>query len=82
VTAPARRTPDVIEFIRDPALLGLSLSEAQEALLRSIYGLPLSPDHQDLFRQCTGRNHHPATPFREVTVIAGARAGKGALWLA
>jgi hypothetical protein len=33
VTAPARRTPDVIEFIRDPALLGLSLSEAQEALL-------------------------------------------------
>jgi hypothetical protein len=76
VTAPVRRTPDIIEFIGDPALLGLSLSEAQEALLRSIYGLPLLPDHQDLFRHCTGRDQVPSTPFGEVTVIAGARAGK------
>ena len=34
--------PSIIEFTTDPQLLGLSLSDAQETLLRSIYGLPLS----------------------------------------
>ena len=68
--------PDIIEFVTDPQLLGLSLSPAQETLLRSIYGLALSPDQLDLFRQCTGREHLPSGPFAEVTVLAGARAGK------
>jgi len=70
-------TPDIIEFVEDPQLLGLSLSPAQEVLLRGIYGLPLaSVDHLDLWRQCTGRDTYPAHPFAEVTVVAGARAGK------
>ena len=69
-------TPDIIEFVTDPQLLGLGLSEAQEALLRVIYGLPMSRLQQDLFRLCTGRSSPPAGPFGEVTVVAGARAGK------
>lgn len=68
--------PNIIEFTTDPQLLGLSLSEAQETLLRAIYGLPLTPDQMELWRSCTGREDYPAEPFSEVTVVAGARAGK------
>ncbi len=69
-------TPSIIEFVTDPQLLNLSLSEAQETCLRAIYGLPLSEDQLDLFRRCTGREHYPAHPFGEVAVVAGARGGK------
>lgn len=65
-----------MEFVTDPQLLGLSLSPAQEALLRTIYGLPLSADQVELYRLCTGRQGLPAAPFGEVTVVAGTRAGK------
>lgn len=30
--------PDIVEFVADPQLLGLTPSEAQETLLRAIYG--------------------------------------------
>lgn len=70
------RTPDIIEFVRDSRFLGLSLSEAQETLLRAIYGLPLSESQLELYRLCTGRQSYGAHGFNEATVIAGARAGK------
>lgn len=66
----------IIDFVTDPQLLGLSLSPAQETLLRGVYGLPLSGDQPELFRQCTGREAYPAHPFGEATVICGARSGK------
>jgi hypothetical protein len=69
-------TPDIIEFVTDPQLLGLGVSPAQETLLRGIYGLPLSEDQADLWRVCTGRENYLAKPFGEVTVLAGARSGK------
>ena len=31
--------PNIVEFVTDPQLLGLSISAAQETLLRAIYGL-------------------------------------------
>jgi hypothetical protein len=71
--------PDIIEFVTDPQGLGLSLSPAQETLLRAVYGLPLRGDEQlDLWRACTGRAIYapPDGGWGEVTVIAGARAGK------
>jgi len=70
--------PNIIEFVTDPQLLNLRLSPAQETLLRAIYGLPLVNEEQhDLWRQCTGRDaYRPGHPFGEVTVVAGARAGK------
>ena len=68
--------PNIIEFVTDPQLLGLSLSPAQETLLRAIYGLPLTPAQRDLWQLCTGRTHYPEQPFGEATVLAGARAGK------
>ena len=68
--------PNIIEFVTDPQLLGLSLSPAQTVLLKSIYGLSLNKEELELFQQCTGREKYPGHAFGEVTVIAGARAGK------
>lgn len=65
---------DITAFVKDG--LGLELSPAQATLLRSIYAMPLSPDQMELFRLCTGRDSSPVHPAAEVTVIAGARAGK------
>jgi hypothetical protein len=62
--------------VTDPKLLGLSISRPQEVLLRSIYGLPLSKSQRDIYRLCTGRESYSHKSFAEVTVIAGARAGK------
>lgn len=70
-------SPDIIEFVTDPQLLGLSISPAQETLLRGMYGLPLpSADHLDLWRQCTGRGAYLQQPILDTTAICGARAGK------
>jgi hypothetical protein len=69
-------TPTIIDFTTEPQLLGLSLSPAQETLQRAIYGLPLDPPQLALWRECTGRETCPGVAFPEVTVIAGARAGK------
>lgn len=66
--------PDITEFVSDPQLLNLSLSDAQATLLRTIYGLPLSSVQFDLFRACTGRQNAPAAGFGEVTVIADVDA--------
>src|SRR3989442_1253387 len=73
---PAGPAPDIAEFVTDPELLGLSLSPAQEVLLRAVYALPMSTDQQALFRECTGRAGPLAEPFQEISVIAGARSGK------
>ena len=68
--------PDIITFVTDPQLLGLTLSPAQETLLRAIYGLPLDSDQLDLWRLCTGREHYASMGFGEATALAGARSGK------
>lgn len=68
--------PTIIEFVTDPQLLGLHLSPAQETLLRSIYGLPLTGEQLQLWRRCTGRDAYHAHGFAEATILAGARAGK------
>jgi hypothetical protein len=69
--------PTIIDFCQDPQLLGLTLSPAQETLLRGAYGLPLtSPEQLAIWRLCTGRMQYLAQAFGEVTVMAGARSGK------
>lgn len=71
-----RLKPDIIEFVTDNQLLGLSISPAQEACLRSIYGLPLADEQRELFYQCTGRSTYSGKPFAEASILAGARGGK------
>src|SRR5262249_42837818 len=77
-----RTIPTIVEFATDPQLLNLSLSRAQEACLRATYALPLTGDLVDLYQACTGRPSPPSMPPGEVTVIAGARAGKDSRLLA
>ena len=69
-------TPSIIEFVTERRFLGLALSPAQETLLRAIYGLPLTEEQLAIWRTCTEREIYPAEAFSEVTVVAGARAGK------
>jgi hypothetical protein len=69
--------PTIIDFGQDPQLLGLTLSPAQETLLRGAYGLLPSPEQLAIWRLCTGRMQYPAQAFG-VTVVAGA--AMGAAW--
>src|SRR5262245_1101580 len=73
---PRRAKPTIIEFVTDRSLLNLSISPAQETLLRAIYALPMTGEQIEIFKACTGRERPPSHPFAEVTVIAGARSGK------
>lgn len=67
----------IVRFVTEPEFLGLSISPAQETLLRACYGLPLTEEQFDIFRACTGRTlYHQGHSFREVTIISGARSGK------
>ena len=72
-----RREISIVDFVTDPEILGLSLSQPQEVLLRAGYGLPLTKSQTDIFRVCTGRDQYPRHSFAELTVIAGARAYLG-----
>jgi hypothetical protein len=68
--------PTIIDFVTDPQLLCLSVSPAQQTLLKAIYGLHLTSAEHDLWMQCTNRSSYPGRSFREATVLAGARGGK------
>jgi hypothetical protein len=76
--------PTIVEFATDPQLLRLSLSLAQETLLRGIYGLPLpTQEHREIWHACSGgRTYREGHQYAEATVIAGARAGKDSRILA
>lgn len=74
--ATRQDTPNIVDFVTDRQLLGLSVSPAQRTLLKALYGLPLTGEEPTLWRECTGRETYPCQPFGEATVIAGARAGK------
>ena len=52
--ASRRSAPDIVAFVTDPQLLGLSLSPAQRTLLKTIYGRPLNEGEFSLFTACTG----------------------------
>src|SRR5262249_43947472 len=50
---------------------------AWRAFLATLFGLPMSDDDLELYRQCTGRGAPPpGTGFTEAWLICGRRAGK------
>jgi len=68
---------NIIQFVEDPRLLNdRSLSPAQRAGLKAIYGLPLSASELDLFKQMSGLPEYPGREFSEVDINAGRRGGK------
>lgn len=68
--------PNIIQFVTDPQMLGLSISPAQTTCLKSIYGMPLTKAELALFQQCTGRRTPSPVGYPEATIISGARGGK------
>ena len=68
---------DIVEFVRHPELLNdQSHSEFQLAVLRSVYGLPLSHSELKIYRHGTARQTYDAQEEREITIVAGRRSGK------
>ncbi len=67
---------DIIDFIRDPQLIGGKLSPYQETALRLLYGLPLSVDQKEIARRALDRDELPRREFSEATFICGRRSGK------
>ena len=67
---------NVIEAIRDPNILADTLSPAQEAGLRVLYGLPIPDDMESLVRRCTGHPSRKPKEYREAAFICGRRSGK------
>ncbi|RPJ40386.1 MAG: hypothetical protein EHM19_13765, partial [Candidatus Latescibacterota bacterium] len=70
------RTIDIIAAVQDPNILGDVLSPAQEAALRTLYGLPIFREQESVVRRCAG--HPPRAPreHREAAFICGRRSGK------
>jgi hypothetical protein len=76
---------NILDAIRDVNLLGASpaLRDLDSwrpwlTFLGAVYGLPLGPEGEALFRKATGRSVYapPAGGFREVVAIVGRQAGK------
>lgn len=44
--------------------------------MKAVFGLPMTPKEFALYRACTGRQHPPVRPFREVWEVIGRRGGK------
>jgi hypothetical protein len=66
----------IIDAIRDPNILGDTLAPAQEAALRSLYGLPLTGDQLALAQRCAGGAWRPGVEYREAAFVCGRRSGK------
>ncbi len=67
---------NIIEFIRDPELVGSDLSSHQETALRLLYGLPLSKKQADIAKRALDTRAVPHKEFNEGTFICGRRSGK------
>src|ERR1700693_4936410 len=68
---------NIIEFITHPELLNdQSLSVAQRAVLKSIYGLELNSEELEIYQRATGRSEYVNAEQTESTLIAGRRGGK------
>jgi phage terminase large subunit-like protein len=76
---------DIIEFIKHPNILNdQRMSVAQQAFLKSTYGLPLNSEEHDIYSQSTGRSEDVVVEQNESTLIGGRRGGKDvmAAWIA
>jgi hypothetical protein len=68
---------NIIEFITHPELLNdQTLSVAQKAFLKAIYGLTLNAEEREIYQQATGRSEYASVEQNEATLIAGRRSGK------
>jgi phage terminase large subunit-like protein len=82
--APPRSRPKTVTIIdacADPNLFGPHFRNKKTwapwfSFLATLFGLPLTPDQLDTYRQHTGRTDPPTTPHREAWLVVGRRGGK------
>jgi len=74
---------NIVECLSDPRLLGglpqfrdLSSWRSWLVFLRATYGLPMSDDDRDAFRQFTGRTAPRPGGYPEAAAIVGVQSGK------
>lgn len=68
---------NIVDFIRHPDVLNeQSLSRAQLACLKMLYGLPLDETELEIYRRACGREDYIPREHRGMSVIAGRRSGK------
>jgi hypothetical protein len=68
--------PTIEEFVTGRQYLGLRPTPYQLTLQKAMYGLALTDQELDIWRESTGGREYPGKPFPELTCIAGARSGK------
>ncbi|MDA2934046.1 hypothetical protein MYX82_06855, partial [Acidobacteria bacterium AH-259-D05] len=67
---------NIIEFIKDPQLIGGDLSDYQETALRLLYGLPLDEKQKEIAKKALDTEDIPQREFNEATFVCGRRSGK------
>ena len=72
--SPAR--PTIEEFVTGRPYLKLWPTPYQLTLQKAMYGLALTEQELDIWRECTGGREYSGKAFSELTCIAGARSGK------
>jgi hypothetical protein len=71
------RAPSIVDFVSDPQLLGLSTTPAQRVVLKTRTGEPLVGEERDLWPVMTGLGLEHYHSRKSITLVAGARSGKG-----
>jgi len=71
----------ILAALDDPELLGGIVRKpetfrAWRAFLASLFGLPMSDDEEEIFRECTGRVTAPTVAFAVAWLVIGRRGGK------
>ena len=71
----------ILDACDDPELLGRwfrdrSTWAAWFAFLAALFGLPMAPEQQEVYRRHTGREGLPGAPFGECWLACGRRSGK------
>ena len=82
-TRPTSQTAgvDILRAVGDPLLLGRGFKDpatwaAWRSFLAALFGLSMTPDQLDTFRQCTGREHPPEGGANTAFLVCGRRGGK------
>jgi hypothetical protein len=68
--------PSIIEATTEPRILDDSLSVAQEAFLRLVYGLSLTPEQAEIAHEATGLKEFEPRAYRTAFLCCGRRSGK------
>lgn len=74
----------ILDAIADDELFGWRFKDRATwspwfAFLAALFGLPMTPDQQNVYRRCTQRTTTPIAPATEAWLICGRRAGKSSI---